>query len=62
MSSSARTKTLKPAVAKRTPPPAAGAWIPGVVMGAKGVRRFRLYRSPGVKFGERLPLMVMLHG
>ena len=25
-------------------------------------RRFRLYRPPGVKFGERLPLMVMLHG
>jgi len=56
------TKTLKPAVAKRTPPPGAGAWIPGVVMGAAGARRFRLYRPPAVKFGERLPLMVMLHG
>ena len=31
-------------------------------MGAAGARRFRLYRPPGVKFGERLPLMVMLHG
>lgn len=58
----ALAKTLKPVVAKRTPPPGAGAWIPGVVMGASGVRRFRLYRPPGVKAGERLPLMVMLHG
>lgn len=55
-------RTLKPVVAKSTPPPSAGAWIPGVVMGATGARRFRLYRPPGVKFGERLPLMVMLHG
>ena len=55
-------KTLKPAVARRTPPPGAGAWIPGVVMGAAGARRFRLYRPPEVQFGERLPLMVMLHG
>lgn len=31
-------------------------------MGAAGAKRFRLYRPPGVKFGERLPLMVMLHG
>jgi len=53
---------LKPVVAKRTPPPGAGAWIPGVAMGATGARRFRLYRPPDVKVGERLPLMVMLHG
>jgi poly(hydroxyalkanoate) depolymerase family esterase len=56
------TKTLKPVVARRTSPPGAGAWIPGAVMGATGARRFRLYRPPGVQFGERLPLMVMLHG
>lgn len=54
--------TLKPVVARRAPPPGAGAWIPGVVIGAAGVRRFWLYRPPGVGFGERLPLMVMLHG
>lgn len=54
--------TLKPLVAQRAPPPGAGAWIPGVAMGANGARRFRLYRPPGVNFGERLPLMVMLHG
>jgi poly(hydroxyalkanoate) depolymerase family esterase len=55
-------EALKPVVARQTPPPGAGAWIPGVAMGAAGARRFRLYRPPGVKFGERLPLMVMLHG
>ncbi len=55
-------KSLQPAVARNTPPPGAGAWIPGVAMGTAGARRFRLYRPPGVKIGERLPLMVMLHG
>ena len=58
----ALAKTLKPALARRTPPPGGGTWIPGVVMGAHGARRFRLYRPPGIAFGERLPLMVMLHG
>ncbi len=56
------TQTRKPAVAKRGPPSGAGAWLPGVAMGATGAKRFRLYRPPGVKFDERLPLMVMLHG
>jgi poly(hydroxyalkanoate) depolymerase family esterase len=55
-------KTLKPLVTPRTPPPGAGAWIPGLVVGTAGARRFRLYRPPGVGIGERLPLMVMLHG
>ena len=55
---------LKPVAAKRTrtPPPGAGAWISGVVIGATGARRFKLYCPPHVKQGERLPLMVMLHG
>ena len=60
--SRALAKALQPVMAKRTPPPSAGAWIPGDVMGASGARRFQLYRPSGVKFGERLPLMVMLHG
>lgn len=56
-------KPSRPSVAKRrAPPTAAGEWVPGVVMGAGGARRFRLYRPPDVRFGERLPLMVMLHG
>jgi len=55
-------QTLKPVVAKRTPPPGAGAWTPGIAVGTMGARRFRLYRPPGVGMAERLPLMVMLHG
>jgi poly(hydroxyalkanoate) depolymerase family esterase len=55
-------KTLKPALAKRRSPPGAGAWISGVAVGANGARRFRLYRPPGITIGERLPLLVMLHG
>ena len=58
----ALSKAPKPAPARRTPPPAEGAWIPGVAIGTAGARRFRLYRPPGVRPGERLPLMVMLHG
>ena len=54
---------LKPVRPKRTPAPAlAGAWLPGVAMGAAGARRFRLYRPPGLALGERLPVLVMLHG
>lgn len=58
----ALTKTLKPVVAQRAPPPGAGAWLAGVALGTTGTRRFRLYRPPGVKAGEHLPLVVMLHG
>ena len=39
-----------------------GDWLGGVVVGTVGGRRFRLYRPPGLRAGERLPLMVMLHG
>lgn len=64
MTSGARAlgQVLKPAAARRKPPPGAGAWLGGVAFGATGARRFRLYRPPDVKFGERLPLVVMLHG
>ena len=55
-------QAIQPAVDKRRPPPGAGSWIAGIAIGPAGVRRFRLYRPPDVKFGERLPLMVMLHG
>ena len=55
-------KAVKPAIEKRRPPAGAGQWISGVAMGAAGMRRFKLYRPPGIQFGERLPLMVMLHG
>lgn len=54
--------TLKLAAEKRKPPKGEGDWIAGIAMGATGARRYRLYRPPDVNFGERLPLMVMLHG
>ncbi|MEO7640010.1 MAG: PHB depolymerase family esterase [Ramlibacter sp.] len=55
-------QALRPGIDRHKPPPGAGDWIAGVAMGATGVRRYRLYRPPGVQFGERLPLLVMLHG
>ena len=55
-------RTVKPVIEKRRPPAGAGQWIPGLAVGATGMRRFRLYRPPDIQFGERLPLMVMLHG
>lgn len=42
--------------------PAAANWHAGVTMGATGARHYRLYRPPGMRPGERLPLLVMLHG
>lgn len=39
-----------------------GDWLPGVAMGLNGPRRYRLFRPAGIGFGEKLPLMVMLHG
>ena len=39
-----------------------GDWIAGVALGVGGARRYSLFRSAGVEAGERLPLLVMLHG
>jgi poly(hydroxyalkanoate) depolymerase family esterase len=55
-------RAVKQTVDKRRPPPGAGDWIAGVAIGTTGARRFRLYRPPGMKLDERLPLLVMLHG
>ena len=55
-------RALKGKPASRQPPSGAGDWLAGVVMGAGGMRRYRLYRPPGLIAGERLPLLVMLHG
>ncbi|MBO9512879.1 MAG: PHB depolymerase family esterase [Variovorax sp.] len=46
------------------PPPGRGDWLPGVALGPAGARRYHLYRPPDLHlgFGEKLPLMVMLHG
>jgi len=55
-------QTLKRAVLKSPPPTGPGAWSQSLVTGAAGARRFRLYQPPDIKTGERLPLLVMLHG
>ncbi|MCY7319423.1 MAG: PHB depolymerase family esterase, partial [Ramlibacter sp.] len=56
-----------PGVAKNpfllpSPPAGRGDWIAGVTIGGAGARRYRLYRPSGTQYGERLPLLVMLHG
>lgn len=53
---------IQDAVERSQPPPGEGDWLAGMALGLNGARRFRLYRPPGVKRGERLPLLVMLHG
>ncbi len=55
-------RSARPAVEKRRAPPGEGNWSAGIAMGSTGARRFRLYRPPGVRHTERLPLLVMLHG
>ena len=46
------------------PPPGRGDWIGGMALGPAGARGYHLYRPPDLKLlpGERLPLLVMLHG
>lgn len=55
-------RALRQRLASSQPPPGAGEWLAGLAMAPTGMRRFWLYRPPGVRPGERLPLMVMLHG
>ena len=55
----ARNRLRQPA---RAPDRVPGEWVSGLVAGAAGIRRFRLYRPPGIVLGEQLPLVVMLHG
>ena len=50
-------------VEQRKPPPGAGDWISGMALGPAGGRRYHLFRPQlALKRGERLPLVVMLHG
>lgn len=53
---------LARAKAKARPPPGAGDWLSGMVIGPAGMRSFKLFRPSGIAVGERLPLLVMLHG
>ena len=57
-------KVVDAAAEQRKPPPGPGDWISGIAMGPGGTRGYHLYRPPGLKlaFGEKVPLMVMLHG
>jgi len=60
--SRAATEAIKPALARQRAPAGRGDWLLGLVMGVSGTRRYRLFRPAGIQFGEKLPLMVMLHG
>ncbi|WP_082536452.1 MULTISPECIES: PHB depolymerase family esterase [unclassified Roseateles] len=58
-------QAAKPLRERHRPPASsasAGSWLMGLVMAADGPRRYYLFRPAGVRFGERLPLLVMLHG
>ena len=57
------TSAASGAIAKQlNPPRGPGDWLAGVATGAGGARRYHLYRPPDLQSGERLPLLVMLHG
>ena len=73
----ARRKALAPALAvapraaaparrpaRRPGGPARGEWVAGVAPGPAGARRYHLYIPPGLglKAGEKIPLLVLLHG
>jgi len=58
----AAARTVKAIADPYRLPSTAGDWIAGQAVGPAGLRRFRLFRPPGVRSTERLPLLVMLHG
>ena len=69
-SAAARTgpPARRPAMPGGAPAPAAGKAAAagrssvGVALGPAGARRFTVFRPAGIQRGERLPLLVMLHG
>ena len=57
-----RTTTRAGAASTTARAPEAGEWTTGIATTPGGARRYRLYRPPGIRRDERLPLLVMLHG
>ncbi|MFG6416107.1 alpha/beta hydrolase family esterase [Roseateles sp. DC23W] len=55
-------QAARPLRERREAPPGDGNWLMGSVLSARGPRRYWLFRPAGVRFGEKLPLLVMLHG
>ena len=55
-------KITRAAIAQNKPPPGPGDWLSGMALGPAGARRFHLYKPPGIAIGDKLPLLVMLHG
>lgn len=55
-------QAVQPLRERHRPPSGGGSWLMGLVMAPDGPRRYYLFRPAGVRFGERLPLLVMLHG
>ncbi len=64
LSSSKRiaNQVQRAAVKQLKPPPGRGDWLPGVALGPAGARRYHIFRPPGLQPGDKVPLMVMLHG
>ena len=58
----ARKATAPKRTPATTPRSSAAHWHKGVALGANGARGYHLYKPPGVRRVERLPLLVMLHG
>jgi poly(hydroxyalkanoate) depolymerase family esterase len=59
------TGQVQRATAKRLkPPPGKGDWLSGMALGPGGARGYHLFRPADLNLqpGEKLPLMVMLHG
>lgn len=56
------SQAIKRTMAQHQPPQGVGSWVAGLAMGTTGTRRFQLYCPPDMKAGERLALIVMLHG
>ena len=57
-----KQQVARQAARPKAPPAGSGDWLAGVALGPAGARRYRLYRPAGLRRGERLPLLVMLHG